>query len=91
MSKAQLDMFATQADLLAAAPVSYAPDPERIRAKLANVLSQLRGAATMPWDSKTERYQQQVFPQMASALPPDEAARLRLEFDDQIRRLRAAC
>ena len=84
-------MFATEADLFPSAPVSYAPDPDRIRAKLADVLSQLRGAATMPWNARTERYQQQVFPQMASVLPPDEAAQLRMEFDQQIRRLRAPC
>lgn len=87
MSKAQLDMFATQLDLLPAEPASYAPDPERVRGKLNAVLAELRAVETMPWDRRTQRYHQTVFPQMINALSPEEAAQYRMEFEGHLQRL----
>ena len=86
--KAQLDMFAVQDDLLPAEPISYAPNPDRVRGKLGAILAQLRAAEAMPWDRKTRAYHQLVFPQMTNALPPDEASRYRIEFDQQLERLK---
>lgn len=87
MSRAQLDMFAEQGDLLSAEPASYAPSPERIRVKLADMLAQLRNAQTMPWDRRTKAYHLTVFPQMASVLPEEEAEQLRLAFHQELERL----
>jgi hypothetical protein len=90
MSRAQLDMFATQDDLFPAEPASYAPNPDRVRAKLNAVLSQLRAADTMPWDRKTQAYHLQLFPQMTRSLPADEAEQLKLAFTAELERLEAA-
>ena len=87
MTKAQYDMFGLQEDFLPAEPVSYAPDPDRVRGKLESVLKQLRNAGNMPWDGKTLRYHRKVFPQMTTSLPEDEAAQYRLEFEKQLQRL----
>lgn len=90
MSRAQLDMFATQEDLFPAEPASYAPDPERVRGKLAAVLAELRQAETMPWDRKKRAYHQLLFPQMTRSLPEEEAAQLKLAFQAELQRLNAA-
>ncbi|MBB3655041.1 hypothetical protein FHX15_000240 [Rhizobium sp. BK650] len=87
MTRAQLDMFATQEDLFPAEPASYAPNPERVRRKLDAVLHELRRADAMPWDRKTRAFHQLVFPQMTNALPADEASQYRLEFQALIERL----
>ena len=87
MSKAQFDLFSGQADLLPAEPASYAPDPEVVRRKLLRLLAEARAADSMPWDRKTMRYWQTVFPQMANWLPNEEADQLRLEFRSEMARL----
>jgi len=87
MTKAQLDMFAVQGDLLPAEPARYAPDPERVRGKLEAVLAELRRAEAMPWDLRTCAYHQLVFPQMTNALPPEEADRYRRAFEAELDRL----
>jgi hypothetical protein len=90
MSHAQLDFFGTATDLAPKEPASYAPDPDRVRGKLDAVLSQLRSADIMPWDRKTQAYHRQVFPQMTRCLPADEAEQLKLAFETELQRLRAA-
>lgn len=87
MSKAQLDMFSTQASTYPSEPASYAPDPDRIRRKLDRVLAQLGQSEELPWDTRTLRFQQLVFPQMTSALPEEEAAQYRMRFDAELDRL----
>ena len=42
----------------------------------------------MPWSDKDCRFY--LFPQMTNWLPDDEAARLRLAFETELQRLRAA-
>jgi len=65
----------------AAAPRSYAPDIEEVRAELLEVLSLARSADDeSPWDERTFRYHQTVFPQMARWLPDDERDQLCFEF-----------
>lgn len=87
MSKAQLDMFAAQEHVSPAEPAFYAPDLDRVRLKLEAVLQELRLADVLPWDRKTRAFHQLVFPQMANALPPEEASKYRMEFQSLIQRL----
>jgi hypothetical protein len=89
MSKAQLDMFATQADVIPKEPQSYSPNPDRVRGKLSSVLGELQDAAVMPWDRKTLRYHELVFPQMTGALPAAEARHFRDAFAQELQRLTA--
>jgi hypothetical protein len=44
----------------------------------------------MPWSEKDCRFYKKVFPQMTNWLPEDEAAQLRLAFETELQRLRAA-
>lgn len=52
--------------------------------KLSAVLAEMRRAETMPWDRRLQRYHQLVFPQMARALPSNEAAQYRLAFEVEL-------
>jgi hypothetical protein len=69
---------------------SYAPDPEKVRQRMLALLEKARSAKTMPWSEQDARMWQMVFPNMANWLPPDEAARLRLEFAREMERLQRA-
>ena len=72
------------------APRSYLPDPADIRRRLTGLLDKARGAERMPWSPRDARMWQTVFPQMANWLPEQEANQLRLEFAQEIERLRQA-
>jgi hypothetical protein len=72
------------------APPVYRPDPERVRARLHAILAEARAASSLPWDSSRVRLYRTIFPQMTLSLPEDEAAQLRLEFEEQLVRLKAA-
>jgi hypothetical protein len=87
MSRAQLDLFATQADLFPKEPASYKPDPDRVRGKLNAVLNEMKAAQSMPWNRKMQAYHQMLFPQMTRSLPEEEAAELRFAFDAEWQRL----
>ncbi len=87
MARAQLDMFDEQTELLPDAPAVAHPQPDRVRRKLLQFLTELQTAETMPWDARQQAYVQLVFPQMARVLPSDEAAQLRLAFDQELERL----
>ena len=66
-------------------------DPERVRARLLAMLAQARAAeASPPWNERTTRLYQIIFPQMANWLPDEEAAQLRLDFAQEMNRLKAA-
>ena len=55
------------------------------------MLAEARAAATAPpWNERTTRVYQIVFPQMTNWLPEAEAEQLRLEFETEIRRLTLA-
>ena len=92
--KQQLDFFGdgeSQLELIPDLPTeAYRPDPEKVRAQLLTVLSQVRSARTIPWDRKKAQFWQTVFPQMANWLPEEEAAQLRFEFAQELERLKAA-
>lgn len=65
-------------------------DPEEVRQELRALLA-LAQAATdaAPWDRRTHRYHQVVFPQMASWLPDDEAEQLCFDFAEELKRIEA--
>lgn len=87
----QPDLFNTQADLFGAPPPqSYAPSLETVRKEVHRVLGEAKSATVMPWPSDKVRYWRTVFPQMTNWLPPEEAAQLRFEFAEELRRLEAA-
>ena len=72
------------------APRSYEPDRDEVRAELFAVLAQARAARDRcPWDRRTLRYHQVVFPQMANWLPQDERDQLCFEFATEMARIEA--
>lgn len=87
MAKAQLDMFAeAEAELFLPQLVVAYPDEGRVRGKLTRMLEELR-SATSPLDYARRRYFEQVVPQMSLALPEDERAQVRLDFEQELERL----
>jgi hypothetical protein len=63
-------------------------DPKAVREELVALLAVARAARdTAPWDQRTHRYHQVVFPQMTNWLPSDEAAQLRLAFSEELERI----
>ena len=82
---AQGDLFADEAPRNNGIGVAR---PDEIRARLQKLLAEARAArAGPPWDKRTTRMYQIVFPQMANWLPEAEAQQLRLDFECEIRRL----
>ncbi len=66
-------------------------NPDEVRRRLHKMLAEARAAAhAPPWNERTTRVYQIVFPQMANWLPEAEAEQLRLEFESEIRRLTQA-
>jgi uncharacterized protein VirK/YbjX len=71
------------------APVRrYVPDPEKVRQRLKALLEKARSAEKMPWSERDARMWQTAFPNMANWLPDDEAVQLRLEFAQEMERLK---
>jgi DNA transposition AAA+ family ATPase len=63
-------------------------DPNEVRQELIAILEIARAARDeAPWDRRTHRYHQVVFPQMASWLPDDEADQLCFEFAQELERI----
>lgn len=87
MSKPQFDMFQTLDATVPAKRVVGRADPDKVRRKLVRMLEDLQGADVMPWDHRTQRYNQVVFPQMVNWLPEEEARRLLEQFRFEIERL----
>ena len=80
-----------QSDLFGeAAPPTYRPDPERVRARLHKILSEAKSASTLPWAAARLSLYRTIFPQMTLFLPEDEGAQLRFEFETELERLKAA-
>ena len=67
---------------------TYAPDVDKVRARLQKILAETRSADALP-RGKASLYQT-IFPQMTQWLPEDEAAQLRFEFESEMERLKAA-
>lgn len=60
---------------------TFHPDPDEMRAELRRILAEMKGATAMPWDEKRVALNRMIFPQMTNALPQDEGAQLRFQFD----------
>jgi hypothetical protein len=84
-AEAQAELFAPEA-----APPAYRPDPEDVRTRLHKLLAEACASEKLPWDRDKLLVYQTIFPRMAGWLPEDEAAQLRLEFDAEMARLKAA-
>ncbi|MGO9774412.1 MAG: hypothetical protein ACLPSW_33640 [Roseiarcus sp.] len=95
MSSQTPDLFGfkpAQGDLFADEPARNdgvgVADPEEVRARLHKLLAEARAAQSRsPWNERTTRMHQIVFPQMANWLPAAEAEQLRFEFERELRRL----
>jgi hypothetical protein len=89
----QSDLFGTQQLGLGLEDTRPDPtkiDPEEVRQELMALLEIARAAhIAAPWDRRTQRYHQVVFPQMARWLPEDEAAQLCFEFAQELERIEA--
>ena len=98
MSDETPDLFGfkpPQGDLFADEPARNdgvgVADPEEVRARLHKLLAEARAARSgPPWNERTTRMYQIVFPQMANWLPDSEAEQLRFEFERELRRLTEA-
>ena len=66
---------------------SYAADPQRVRERLHRLIVEARSAESLPWDAQRLRYLRTVVPQMSLWLPEEEAAQLRFEFEEEVKRL----
>lgn len=91
-SQQELFKIDTQSERLdvGAGPPAYRPDPDDVRARLHKILAEARNAEKLPWDRDKLLVYQTIFPQMARWLPEKEAAKLRVEFDAEMARLKAA-
>lgn len=69
---------------------TYYPDPDEIRAELQKILAEARAAKSMPWDEARASLYRTIFPQMTNALPAEEGAQLRFQFEEELARLQAA-
>ena len=79
-----------QAELFPEAPRDESVDPAEVRTELVELLELARSARDVaPWDRRTHRYHQVVFPQMARWLPDEEADQLCFEFARQLERIEA--
>jgi hypothetical protein len=71
-------------------PLSYRPDPDKVRARLYKILAEARAAQRLPWEPTRASLYRTIFPQMTLWLPEDEGAQLRFEFESELARLKAA-
>ena len=95
MSDPTPDLFGfvpAQGDLFANEPARNngvgVANPDDVRARLYRVLAEARAARSRPpWNERTTRMYQIVFPQMANWLPDSEAQQLCFEFQEELVRL----
>jgi hypothetical protein len=85
---AQGSLFGVGDDRLQPPVQRFLPDPEKVRRRLMALLEKARSADEMPWPERDARMWQTVFPNMANWLPADEAEQLRLEFAQEMERLK---
>lgn len=88
----QADLFGDdgQADLFGETeiPAYRPPDLDDVRARLSKLLAETRAAKSLPWERVS--LLRAIVPQMTLWLPEDEGAQLRLEFEKEMERLKAA-
>ena len=63
--------------------------PETIRARMLEILGEVRAAATMPWTPRLIRSHTAMFPYMAEWLDEQEGKQLLLDFKTEMDRLGA--
>lgn len=63
---------------------------DEIRAELTSALDLLEASAEMPWPARRAILVRNMFPEIATKLPPAERDALIARFDTQMRRLRPA-
>lgn len=68
----------------------YLADPDEVRAELLMILAEVRAADKLPWEAREALVYRTTFPQMTLWLPEEEGAQLRLEFEKEMERLKAA-
>jgi hypothetical protein len=73
-----------------AAPPTYKPDLDKVRARLHKILAEARAAERLPWDADKVSVYQTIFPHMTGWLPEEEAKQLRFEFEAELERLKVA-
>ena len=78
----------SQPDLFGEAPPPYRPDLDKVRARLNKLLAETRAAGSLP-SSRASLFRT-IFPQMTLWLPEEEGAQLRLAFEQEMERLKAA-
>jgi hypothetical protein len=86
----QSDLFGSDTPDEDSETPTFHPDPDEIRAELHRILAEMKAASALPWDERRTALYRTVFPQMTGALPDDEGAQLRFEFDAELERLKAA-
>jgi hypothetical protein len=64
------------------------PSVEFVRAKMLDLIDQLKQAVTLPWNERNTTINEIIFPQMSKWLPEDEAAQLVAEFSRELARLK---
>jgi hypothetical protein len=80
-----------QRDMFGVEPVPfYRPNPDKVRPRLHKILAEARAAETLPWEPARLSLYRTIFPQMALFLPEEEGAQLRLDFEAELVRLKAA-
>jgi hypothetical protein len=93
MSARQGDLFGSDqpdpSDENFETPTFY-PDPDEVRDELHKILAEMKAAELMPWDAGKAQLYRTIFPQMTNALPEDEGAQLRFQFEEELARLEAA-
>jgi hypothetical protein len=81
----QADMFANEPTRNNGVGIA---DPNDVRVRLHRVLAEARAARSgPPWNERTTRMYQIVFPQMANWLPDAEAQQLCFQFQEELVRL----
>ena len=86
----QRDLFGDDTPDEDAETPTFHPDPDEIRAELQRILAEMQAASSMPWDRRREVLYRTIFPQMTNALPEEEGAQLRFQFETEMERLKAA-
>ena len=69
-------------------PAYRPPDLDNVRARLNKILAEARAADSLPWERAS--LLRTIVPQMTLWLPEKEGAQLRLEFEREMERLKAA-
>jgi hypothetical protein len=89
-SPRQGDLFGNDDESEERETPTWYPDPDEIREELHRILAEARAAQTMPWDAQRAALYRLIFPQMSNALPEEEGAQLRFQFETELARLKAA-